>query len=274
MKILVCPGSVTSCDVPGRSGGDRRTTIGLRGFEVAAVERRGADDAVIDFEITANRPDCLSLVGLAREASAIAAACRCRCPSRRCRAPTSRSTMRMPLEVDDRGRGALPAVLPRRSPTSRRPLARLAAATASQAAGVRPINNVVDITNYVLLELGQPMHAFDLDALGGRRPACPPGARRESGCATLDGSDRTLDADMLVIADAERAQAVGRRDGRRRSPRSRRDHARSRSRARTSSPHRCAAPAERLGLKTEARRASSAAPTSTPPVGARTRGAR
>ncbi|MDP9323150.1 MAG: phenylalanine--tRNA ligase subunit beta, partial [Acidobacteriota bacterium] len=77
-----------------------------------------------------------------------------------------------------------------------------------EAAGVRPINNVVDVTNYVMLEMGQPMHAFDLGRLAGRRliiRRAIPGERMR----TLDGIDRTLDADTLVIADGERAVAIG-----------------------------------------------------------------
>ena len=76
-----------------------------------------------------------------------------------------------------------------------------------EAAGVRAINNVVDITNYVLLETGHPLHAFDLHRLGGGelRIRCATPSER---ITTLDGQDRGLDADMLVIADAARAQAV------------------------------------------------------------------
>jgi phenylalanyl-tRNA synthetase beta chain len=76
-----------------------------------------------------------------------------------------------------------------------------------EAAGVRSINNVVDVTNYVMLELGQPTHAFDLEKLGGRELRI---RRARSGecVTTLDGTERPLDSDMLVIADAERPQAV------------------------------------------------------------------
>ena len=75
------------------------------------------------------------------------------------------------------------------------------------AAGVRPISNIVDLTNYVMLEIGQPMHAFDLEKLGGRTLVIRRAAPGEK-IRTLDGIDRGLDADMLVIADAVHANAV------------------------------------------------------------------
>ena len=77
-----------------------------------------------------------------------------------------------------------------------------------EAAGVRPISNVVDVTNYVLIEIGHPMHAFDLSRLRRRRAADPPCPARASAITTLDGVERTLDADMLVIADAAEPQAI------------------------------------------------------------------
>jgi phenylalanyl-tRNA synthetase beta chain len=183
--------------------------LGLRGFEVASVERLNGGDAVVDFEITANRPDCLSVLGLAREiatafdlpltlpssdpAAAIPLA----------RLPTGRSD-RLAITVEDeelcpRYAGALAEV--RMAPSPSWMADRLA------AAGVRPISNIVDITNYVNLELGQPMHAFDYAGLAGAEIKVRR-ARNGERLKTLDGVERTLDGDMLVIADAERAQAV------------------------------------------------------------------
>ncbi len=173
--------------------------LALRGFEVAEVEH--GREPVIDFEVTANRPDCLSVVGLAREAAA---------------------AYSLPLTLPDRSMPAAGAVDPIDVTIEDAELCprycaqvfsvRLGESPAwlrdrLEAAGVRSINNVVDVTNYVMLELGQPTHAFDLERLGGRALRIRR-ARAGETVRTLDGVDRTLEADMLVIADAQRPQAV------------------------------------------------------------------
>jgi phenylalanyl-tRNA synthetase beta chain len=176
--------------------------IALRGFEVAAVEH--VPVPVIDFEITANRPDCLSHVGLAREASAIWGL-PLQPPDTRTiegRAAGADESIDIDLEAPDlcpRYCARVFDVEVGPSPDWLRE--RL------EAAGVRPINNVVDVTNYVMLEIGQPMHAFDLRQIGGRRIVIRR-ARRGERMRTLDDVERTLDTDMLVIADAGRAAAV------------------------------------------------------------------
>ena len=189
-------------------------TLSMRGFELAGVEKRDPDsrsrfsDAVLDFEITANRPDALSVVGLAREVATAYSLPLGQLGSGRLlvkalhKGPPSAGGLTVKLEAPDlcpRYSAAVVDVTVGRSP------AWLAARL--QACGVRAINNVVDVTNYVLVELGQPMHAFDLDELGGRALRIRRAAKGER-MTTLDGVDRTLDAEMLVIADEERPQAI------------------------------------------------------------------
>jgi phenylalanyl-tRNA synthetase beta chain len=172
--------------------------IGLRGFEVAAVER---DPGVIDFEITANRPDCLSHLGIAREASVV---WRTPLSAAQPAAPSVAGESLIDVSLEDAELcprycaqvfevtiGPSPDWLARRL----------------EAAGVRPISNIVDVTNYVMLERGQPMHAFDFNRLAGGRLVIRR-ARAGETLRTLDGVDRTLAADMLVIADADEATAV------------------------------------------------------------------
>jgi phenylalanyl-tRNA synthetase beta chain len=184
--------------------------ISLRGFEIAGVEH-----GVIDFDITANRPDCLNHQGIAREAAVIWGA---------------EAVRERPLHVPHRPDGAEGDT--RHEAVPERPVqvtiedADLCPRYAAQvfdvtvgpspawlsdrleAAGVRSINNVVDVTNYVMLEMGQPMHAFDLDRLAGGRLIIRR-ARVGERLTTLDGVDRPLDPEMLVIADAQRPVAVG-----------------------------------------------------------------
>ena len=200
-------------------------TMSVRGFAVEGLEhidwnsseaRIAKADAVIDFEVTGNRPDCMCVMGMARE---IAAAFNL--PMRR---PVARgksgeeedgSSLRLASlkavdksdvdvvienpELCPRYAGAVADVTIGPSPGWMQ--ARL------QAAGVRPISNIVDVTNYVLLEMGQPMHAFDFTKLAGAQIVVRT-ARAGESIRTLDGQMRELAGDMLVIADAERPVAI------------------------------------------------------------------
>jgi phenylalanyl-tRNA synthetase beta chain len=177
--------------------------LGLRGFEVASVDH--GRQSVIDFEITANRPDCLSVIGLAREASA-AYGVPLQLPDRTM--PGAGEGQPIEVTIEDAELcprycaqvfEVLPNGLKGSVPWMQQRL---------EACGVRSINAIVDVSNYVMLEMGQPTHAFDYATLAGRalriRRATPGETLR-----TLDGVDRALQPEMLVIADAARAQAVG-----------------------------------------------------------------
>ena len=180
-------------------------TLTARGFELSSIERANivpsGTDAVLDFEVTANRPDALSIIGFAREVgTAYSLPVKPLVPKPLPSKPTADVSVK--LEAPDlcpRYAAAVADVTIAPSPAWL--VSRL------QAAGVRPINNVVDVTNYVLLELGQPMHAFDLEKLAGHEIRIRRAMKGER-IKTLDGVDRALDPDMLVIADADKAQAV------------------------------------------------------------------
>ena len=194
-------------DVPGTPE-EIAATMSVRGFAVEGIEPAGDGDAVIDFEVTANRPDCLSVNGIAREvATSYGLQIRRPAVGASLLALTSLRSVdqgEIDIVIDNtelcpRYAGAVADVKVGPSPDWMQ--ARL------RAAGVRPISNIVDVTNYVLLELGQPMHAFDYARLGGGQIRVRT-ARPDDTLRTLDGQMRQLTPDMLVIADAERPVAV------------------------------------------------------------------
>ena len=210
---------------------ERLATVGL---PVEAVEQTG-DETVLDVEVTANRPDCLSMIGVAREAAilfaralrlpegleATRAAARGRSPraAARGRAASSGSSTpargRAAAGTDVRNRIAVIVEDPEGCPRFTATVidgVRVGPSPAwmqrrLDAAGVRPINNVVDVTNYVMLEMGQPMHAFDLARVGGGRLIVRR-ARPPEALVTLDGVTRTIDEPFLVVADATHAVSL------------------------------------------------------------------
>ena len=180
------------------------------GFEVSAVDPAPeipgrpttGPDAVLDLEITTNRPDCLGVIGVAREVSTIFGSSLSWPPL----AAAPADDAEVPVTIEEAGVAACARYAASVAAVSVVPSPAWMAARL-EAAGVRPINAVVDVTNYVMLELGHPMHAFDLDRLAGAELRVRP-ARPGETVRTLDGVERALGEDMLVIADAARAQAL------------------------------------------------------------------
>lgn len=173
-------------------------------LNVPLDEALGLADWVLEVNVTANRPDCLSMVGVARELAA-ATATPLRAPEVAIKQQVG--DVRAGLDVDLRAPSGCPRYGVRHvtgvkvgpSPEwMQRGLA---------AAGVRPINNVVDITNWVMLELGHPMHAFDARSIKGGRIVIRWAVEGEK-LMTLDGTTHTLEARDLLIADSEKPLAL------------------------------------------------------------------
>ncbi len=162
-------------------------------------------DTVYDIEVTPNRPDCLCYVGMARELAAYFDI-GMNYPD----IVTEMELDKAPSLIDEL-RVDVPDTCPHYRGYSIRGVKIAPSpewlASALKSAGLRPINNVVDVTNYVLMELGQPLHAFDAAKIRGRKIAVRNAAAGEK-ITTLDGKERTLDPTMMVIADAERPLVV------------------------------------------------------------------
>jgi phenylalanyl-tRNA synthetase beta chain len=161
-------------------------------------------DAILDLDITPNRPDCMSVLGIAREVAALSGG----------------SVREPPSDYQEQGRPIKERVSVEIADRDLCPRYCAALIEGVQigpsppwmqecllAAGVRPISNVVDITNYVMLEVGQPLHAFDFSLISDRKIIVRR-ARPDEVLVTLDGTERPLSNDMLVIADAKEAAAV------------------------------------------------------------------
>ena len=178
------------------------TMAGLEVTSVLDIE----DDKVMDIEITPNRPDCLSIIGVARELAA----------SMNKSIDTSVSIRKNYMKKGPGQGSAKVEVLDKKAcpryvgciiknvkvgPSPKWLVSRL------NSMGVRSVNNIVDITNYVLFETGQPLHAFDLDKLEGKKIIVRKAKKGEL-IVTIDSVRRELDPTMLVIADAERPVAI------------------------------------------------------------------
>jgi phenylalanyl-tRNA synthetase beta chain len=171
----------------------------MAGLEVESIQKFG-DDVVFEIEVTPNRPDCLSILGLAREVSAVL--------DKDLRLPEIHEhedfgEVDITIEDPDAcGRyigTVIEGVSVKSIPADKAKLL--------QALDANTINNIVDITNFTLFELGQPLHAFDLDKLEGGKIIVRR-ARKDEKIVTLDDVERELDHSVLVIADAKKPVAI------------------------------------------------------------------
>ena len=179
---------------------DRLTMAGFEVEELLQID----GEPVMDVKVTSNRGDALSMVGIARETAALSRTRVIHPPT--CvteQGPDPHTLAKVIVEAPDLCPRYTARVIQgvKIGPSPEWVQHRLA------QAGVRPINNVVDATNFVMLELGQPLHAFDLDTLA-QQTIVVRRARDGEPFTTLDGVERTLTSNMLVIADAERAVAL------------------------------------------------------------------
>lgn len=177
-------------------------TLTMAGLSVDSIERKG-DDSILEVEITSNRPDWLSYIGVAREIAAVTGS-KLKIPEVK-NIRTPKTGHRTPIKIEDKKLcprytariirnvkvGESPAWLKKKI----------------ESIGLRSVNNVVDVTNFCLFETGEPMHAFDLDSISGNMVIVRKALKNEK-IVVIDGTERALDDSMLVIADSSNPIAI------------------------------------------------------------------
>ncbi len=179
--------------------------LALAGTNIAGIEI-GAHGAVIDAEVTSNRPDCLGMQGIAREVGAIY------------RLPVKNITPKPAESASAKASDAVTVKIEAPELCGRFTARVIRGAKIQpspawlknrlEAAGIGSINNVVDISNFVMLELGHPLHTFDYDLVRNHSIVVR-GARQNEKIKTLDGIERTLDSNICVVSDGDGSRAVG-----------------------------------------------------------------
>ncbi|TVM00118.1 MAG: phenylalanine--tRNA ligase subunit beta [Candidatus Brocadia sp. WS118] len=179
---------------------DRLTSVGLVVAEIKPVE----DDFCLDIEITSNRPDCLGIIGIAREVAAIVGGS-VQFPETNFISVNTEISKAITIVVEE------PVLCPH---YTARVIRHITVAPSPdwmqkrlRCIGLRPVNNIVDITNYVMMETGQPLHAFDLDKVAEQKILVRR-ARSGEEIVALNGARRALFHDMLVIADGRKPVAI------------------------------------------------------------------
>lgn len=180
--------------------GVRLTEIG---HAVESTEQHG-DETVFDLEITTNRVDAMSHIGMGRELAAALGRSRKDTETSAFNGATSSAPPTIRIEAPEMCSRYTGLVIRNIAVKPSSPLI----AKRLEEVGLRPINNIVDITNYVMVALGHPLHAFDLDRVGGQTIIVRRGKAGET-VKSLDGEMRKIDADTVVIADAQRPVGLG-----------------------------------------------------------------
>lgn len=170
----------------------------------SAIEALGLNDVTFEYEITSNRVDCFGVVGIAREAAATF--------SKEFHPPVVKETGNSEnakdyIDVEIKDTELCKRYVARVVKNIKIGPSPLWMQRRLAACGIRPVNNIVDITNYVMEEYAQPMHAFDLDQIAGKKIVVRRGNDNET-FTTLDGQERTIDSSMLMICDAEKPVAI------------------------------------------------------------------
>lgn len=204
---MLCSGGELCLTEDDYEGASVNGILILKGEPVPGTDMRevlGLNDYIIDFKITANRPDCNCFLGVAKEISVVLGT---KFTAPKPEYKTVGQHISDYISVEVRNFDLCPRYIGRVVKNLRIKESPEWMKKAITASGMRPINNIVDITNYVMLETGQPMHAFNYNEIADKKIIVRNAVEGES-ITTLDGTEHKLNTDMLVIADGERPSCL------------------------------------------------------------------